>query len=69
MPRGKYGDADIHIKLFKKCIEIDGKNPSEWRKDIYGNPIHLNLYGKRVKYGWQIDHIKPKSRGGVRSYT
>ena len=33
------------------------------RKDRYGNEIHYNKYGKTdSKYGWEIDHKKPKSR-------
>jgi len=32
--------------------------------DICGAEIHKDQYGKDGKYGWEIDHIKPKSAGG-----
>ena len=37
----------------------------EWRKDDCGAWIHRDQYGRTdTDYGWQIDHIKPVSKGG-----
>jgi 5-methylcytosine-specific restriction endonuclease McrA len=35
------------------------------RIDKYGNHISKLNFGKQEKYGWEIDHIKPVSRGGT----
>ena len=51
-------------KVWKKAKPIRGKDPRVIRQDPYGNEIHKNSYGKASKHGWEIDHIKPKSRGG-----
>ena len=51
-------------KVWNKAKKIRGKDPKKIRQDPYGNEIHRNQYGKNTKYGWEIDHIKPESRGG-----
>jgi len=43
---------------------------SEWgfyffRKDIYSYSMAKQDFGKKTKYGWEIDHIIPVSRGGT----
>lgn len=32
--------------------------------DPYGNVIRKSSYGTHGQYGWELDHNKPKSRGG-----
>ncbi len=44
---------------------IPGKNPSVWRKDRYGNVVRFSSYGTKGKHAWELDHIKPKSKGGT----
>ena len=45
---------------------IPGKDPDVWRKDRYGNVVRYASYGtKKGKYAWELDHIKPKSKGGT----
>lgn len=40
-------------------------SPSEWRYDICGQPIKYSEHGNvNSKHGWEIDHIKPSSKGG-----
>lgn len=51
-------------KVFDKAKPIQGKDPNQWRQDPYGSPIKKDQYGKETRYGWDIDHIKPQSRGG-----
>ena len=56
----------------KKIIEdvwgkgkpIRGQNPGAWRRDSEGNKIRHGSYGTDGQYGWDIDHIKPSSKGG-----
>ena len=44
--------------------KVKGKNPDTWRRDPYGNIIRKGSYGTNGQYGWEVDHIKPKSKGG-----
>ncbi|MGO9643213.1 MAG: HNH endonuclease signature motif containing protein [Candidatus Bathyarchaeia archaeon] len=40
-------------------------NDPNWKKDACGAWIGWDHYGSRAsQYGWEIDHIVPKSRGG-----
>lgn len=50
--------------VWKKAKPIKGKDPAKYRKDPYGNEMHYDSYGKDSPRGWEIDHIKPKARGG-----
>jgi len=36
-----------------------------FRKDACGALMHRSKYGKTEQWGWEIDHIKPVSRGGT----
>lgn len=60
---GKITKTDID-KVWDKAREIRGKNPNTYRRDPYGNTLYKSSYGKSTNMGWEIDHIKPKSRGG-----
>jgi hypothetical protein len=36
-----------------------------WRYDACGMPIKIDEYGNILsKHGWEVDHMKPVSRGG-----
>ena len=50
--------------LWNNAKKVRGKNPNLYRRDVYGNQLFKPSYGKDSAQGWQIDHIKPKSRGG-----
>lgn len=52
---------------WEKAKPIRGKDPNVWRKDDYGNKIRWGSYGTQGEYGWEIDHIKPKAKGGTDS--
>ena len=62
--RTKYSSSDAAKKVFNHAKPIPGKNKNEYRKDPYGNQIKKSSYGKDTKQGWNIDHIKPQSKGG-----
>ena len=51
-------------KVWQKSKKIRGKSPNLYRKDPYGNVMYRNSYGKDSNLGWEIDHIRPKSKGG-----
>ena len=51
--------------IFKRAKRIVGKNPDLYREDAYGNVIHRNSYGRNSEMGWEIDHIRPVSKGGT----
>jgi len=52
-------------KVWEKGQEIRGKNPNLYRKDKLGNEIYKPAYGKYGDKGWNIDHSKPKNKGGT----
>jgi len=51
-------------KAWEKGTPVRGKNPDVWWKDPYGNLIRKPSYGTQGEYGWELDHRKPRSRGG-----
>jgi len=55
---------DQKEKSWNNAKPIRGKDPSKYRKDPYGNTIYKPSYGKATDMGWDVDHIKPKSKGG-----
>lgn len=52
---------------WQKGEPIKGKNPNLYRKDEFGNEIYKPSYGKVGKKGWEVDHSKPKAKGGTNS--
>ncbi|MGE4442138.1 MAG: HNH endonuclease signature motif containing protein [Desulfomicrobium sp.] len=63
-----YGIAfsnNIVCRVWSKGEAIQGYSPDEWRYDICGNPMKFDDYGNvESKYGWEVDHIRPVSKGG-----
>ena len=51
-------------RVWDKGNTIRGQNPDAWRKDSQGNKIRRGSYGTEGKYGWEVDHVRPKSKGG-----
>ncbi len=49
---------------WENAAKIRGENPDVYRKDIYGNKIRRASQGKLTDLGWEVDHIKPKAKGG-----
>jgi hypothetical protein len=42
-----------------------GPGYTGFRKDICGASMQRTDYGKQERWGWEIDHIKPVSKGGT----
>ena len=55
---------DMKCRVWNKAERVRGKDPDLYRQDPYGNLMYYPSYGKFSRYGWEIDHIKPKSKGG-----
>lgn len=55
------GKKDV---VWNKAKRIRGKDPNKYRKDPYGREMFYDSYGKDSEKGWELDHIKPASRGG-----
>ncbi len=51
-------------QTWSKAKKVRGKDPSVYRQDPYGNTMYKSSQGKTSDMGWQVDHIKPKSKGG-----
>lgn len=49
---------------WENARKIRGKDPEKYRQDPYGNTMYKNSYGKSSEMGWEVDHIKPQSKGG-----
>ncbi len=47
-----------------KAKTIRGKNSDTWRRDSEGNKIRQGSYGTHGEFGWDVDHIQPKAKGG-----
>jgi len=62
---GKSFDQSVIDAVWEKGKRIDSVNPDFARKDVCGAFIYKNEYGKTTKNGWEIDHIKPVSKGGT----
>jgi hypothetical protein len=56
---------DIICKVWSKGLVIQGYSPDEWRYDTCGSPMEFSAYGNiESEHGWEIDHIRPVSKGG-----
>jgi 5-methylcytosine-specific restriction endonuclease McrA len=49
---------------WEEAKSVRGRNPENWRKDIKGRRIRKGSYGTLGKFGWEVDHKFPKSKGG-----
>ncbi len=51
--------------VWEKRAGKGNAKPNAYCKDSNGNKIKYDDYGNRNSvYGWEIDHIKPVSKGG-----
>lgn len=59
-----YNSKNAKDAVFNKASVIKNKDKNLYRQDPYGNTLYKYSYGKDTTMGWNIDHIKPQSRGG-----
>ena len=51
--------------VWQKGTVVPGNDPNVFRKDTCGHFIRKDAYGNtNHAYGWEVDHIKPKAKGG-----
>lgn len=50
--------------VWNKANKIPGVDPNHQRRDKCGSTIQWSLHGVESTYGWEIDHIKPRAKGG-----
>lgn len=60
----KYSDSNCAEKVWNSAIQVAGMDKNKYRKDVYGNIIYKSSFGKNTTMGWNVDHIKPSTRGG-----
>lgn len=58
-----YTDSLIE-QVWNKAGIVLHYDSSVWRQDFAGAWIKRDQYGIQSKYGWEIDHLYPKSKGG-----
>jgi 5-methylcytosine-specific restriction endonuclease McrA len=63
----KYGQKQTATKVFNSAKPIKGKDEKLYRQDPYGNTMFKHSQGKSTSLGWDVDHIKPVSKGGGNS--
>lgn len=57
-------------KVWEKAMVVDGYDKDVYRQDVCGAWIQRNQYGtaktneSHTSFTWQIDHVKPESKGG-----
>ena len=57
---------EIVETVWRKAKIVPNNNPDLFRQDYAGAWIRRDLYGnKNSKYGWEIDHCEPISKGGT----
>jgi len=62
---GKAWSEVIKSEVWNKGKTIPNYPSDTWRVDRCGNVIQFEEYGNRdSKFGWEIDHIVPVSKGG-----
>lgn len=57
-------DDDLVNKVWNKAKKVRGEDPSKVRQDPYGNEIRKDQFGGKGRASWEMDHIKPASKGG-----
>jgi len=62
---GSTFSENIIDAVWHKGATITGKHPAEHRRDILGNELRRESYGKESGMGWEIDHIIPVAKGGT----
>ncbi len=60
----KTTDEATKLAVWQKGQIVANYDPAVHRQDICGNWMQYDQHGKEGDYGWEIDHIFPRARGG-----
>jgi len=52
-------------KIWEKGAKVRDKKADLYRKDSEGKIIYKPSYGKSSNMGWEVDHKRPRSKGGT----
>lgn len=63
-----YSHKDLS-RIWDKARITSTHNSNHARKDSQGNWIVWAEYGKQTEHGWEVDHIKPVSKGGTNALS
>jgi 5-methylcytosine-specific restriction endonuclease McrA len=55
--------------VWNKLRVISADPSGLWKKDTCGAWVHRGSYDEKGLYGWEIDHIYPKAKGGSDSLS
>jgi len=62
----KNSDESTKLAVWQKGRVIPEFDPKVWRHDSLGSVMNYSEHGNiNSKHGWEIDHIKPTSKGGL----
>ena len=67
MSKRKAVTTNVKDTCWNKLKPVPRQNPAKYRADACNNIICKDSYGKKNKLGWEVDHIKPISKGGSNS--
>ena len=56
---------EIIEKIWQQGLKVEGYDETLFRKDACGAWIMRDKYGAKHIFGWEIDHIYPRQRGGT----
>jgi len=56
--------AQLVQLVWERGEKLPCKDSKVWRLDACGAIIKRDAYGTTDEYGWEIDHIIPKAKGG-----
>ena len=62
--RGSNFDQSTIDAVWRKGTAVTGYDANDYRKDACGSWMKKSSYGTTGDHGWEIDHIRPVSKGG-----
>ena len=60
----KIADEALIAAVWQKGRVVQTHDPDGHRQDICSAWMKYDQHGEEGHYGWEIDHIKPKAKGG-----
>jgi len=58
-------DPVMMLNIWNKGVIVDGYDPARFRKDICGCWMRFEDHALETDYGWEVDHILPRSMRGM----
>ena len=61
-------DEQTKRTVWNKGTPIPGYDANVWRRDVCGHAMEYARHGQEGDYGWEIDHVVPRARGGPTTF-